>query len=133
MQVDPTELELGEGQMLLLADDQPLLRETTRMLLESLGYQVMEAETGLAAVELFEVEKDRIDLALLDIGMPGLDGVEVARRIRAQRPSIPIVFITGFDHGLLTDHGIPGPEPEVLEKPFDLAVLARTLARGLRD
>ena len=77
---------------ILVADDEPDIRRIIRILLESRGYAVLEAPNGLAAVDMVR-EHPETDLVIMDIMMPGLDGVEASRRIRECSPA-PILFLT---------------------------------------
>lgn len=112
---------------LLLVDDDSAVREVTAAVLNDLGYSVLEAGSGGAALDLLERQPD-IDLVIVDFAMPGMDGVEVAQRMKQQRPALPILFITGFvDHAVLAGVG----EAEIIGKPFTLADLADKVAIAL--
>jgi signal transduction histidine kinase len=107
-------VEAVSGSTILLIDDDNAVREVTRALLHELGYRVLEAGSGGAALDLIEREP-RIDLLIADFAMPGMNGAEVARLARARRPSMPVLFVTGFaDHTALA--GIS--EAEIIRKPF---------------
>jgi CheY-like chemotaxis protein len=80
---------------ILLVDDDNAVREVTAAMLREFGYAVIEAGSGGAALELLEREHN-LDLMLLDFAMPGMSGSEVARQVQANRPGLPILFITGF-------------------------------------
>ncbi len=116
-----------DGEHLLLVDDDNAVREVTAALLRELGYSVVEAGSGGAALDMIERNRD-IDLAIVDFAMPGMNGVEVAQQAKQRRPSLPILFITGFvDHAALA--GIE--QAEVLGKPFTLVDLADKVALAL--
>ncbi len=115
------------GGHLLLVDDDNAVREVTATMLRELGYSVVEAGSGGAALDLVERTRD-IDLAIVDFAMPGMNGVEVAQQAKQKRPGLPILFITGFvDHAALA--GIE--QAEILGKPFTLADLADKVALAL--
>jgi signal transduction histidine kinase/ActR/RegA family two-component response regulator len=102
------------GTSLLLVDDDNDVRNVTAAILRDLGYVIVEAGSGGAALELLEYGPD-IDLALIDFAMPGMNGAELARRVRAMRPALPILFVTGYaDRTALPDV----KEAEVIRKPF---------------
>ncbi|MCB9731719.1 MAG: MASE1 domain-containing protein [Deltaproteobacteria bacterium] len=89
--------EPGDGApTLLVVDDEPLLLGLSQRMLERAGYTVLTAETGEAALALLE-GRDDVALALLDLTMPGLGGVETCRRLRARHPALRIVLSSGFD------------------------------------
>lgn len=86
----------GGDCLILVADDEPLLRSVLSRVLKHYGYRPLLARDGLEAVELFRENKDRVSLALLDILMPGLPGDEACERIRAERPGVKILFMSGY-------------------------------------
>jgi signal transduction histidine kinase len=120
----------GRG-TLLLVDDQPEVRRVTVNILERLGYVVLAADDGEAALEVFRREQERIRLVLLDVRMPRMDGAETLRRLRKVAPSLPVVIVSGFgaDKDLETIRGI-GVQG-VVEKPFTVAELSEVVARAL--
>jgi signal transduction histidine kinase len=99
---------------ILLVDDDHAVREVTSTTLRDLGYSVVEAGSGGAALDILAREPT-IDLLIIDFAMPGMSGAEVARQARAKRPTLPILFITGFaDRAALA--GIS--ETHIVGKPF---------------
>jgi CheY-like chemotaxis protein len=113
----------------LLVDDDSAVREVTAGILHDLGYGVIEAGSGGAALDVLDHQED-IDLLLVDFAMPGMNGAEVAREARARRPDVPILFVTGYaDTEALTAAGDDG----ILRKPFvekDLAAKLRAVLRA---
>jgi len=104
------------GLGVLIAEDETLIRLELRALLEDQGLVVCgEARDGLEAVAL--ARELAPDVALIDIGMPGLDGIEACRRIYAERP-IPIVMLTGHAEGELVERAIEAGAFSYLVKPF---------------
>ena len=99
---------------ILLVDDDHAVREVTSTTLRDLGYTVVEAGSGGAALDILAREPT-IDLRIIDFAMPGMSGAEVARQARAKRPTLPILFITGFaDRAALA--GVS--ETHIVGKPF---------------
>ena len=89
-------------------------REVTASILEEIGYVVLKAGSGGAALDLLD-QHTKIDLMLLDFAMPGMSGVEVARQIHQKAPALPILFVTGYaDKTALADVG----EERIIKKPF---------------
>jgi two-component system, response regulator PdtaR len=110
----------------LVAEDETVVRLDLRTLLEASGYEVVEARDGVEAVELAESEQP--DLAILDVKMPRLDGVEAARRILAGR-TLPIVMLTAFGHDEIVARAAETGVFAYLVKPFreqDLLPALRT-------
>ena len=101
---------------ILIAEDETIIRLDLRSLLESAGFDVCaEAKDGLEAVELARSEQP--DLAVLDVKMPRLDGIEAARRILAERP-IPIVMLTAYGQEELVARAVEAGVFGYLVKPF---------------
>jgi signal transduction histidine kinase len=118
---------LANGSKVLLVDDDGAVREVTAAMLRDLGYIVLEAGSGGGAFDLLERERV-IDLIVMDFAMPGMNGAEVARQARIDRPTIPILFITGFaDRGAIS--GIDGAQ--IIGKPFSRDELAEKVTHVL--
>jgi len=117
------------GGTVLLVDDDEQVRLTTAAMLRDLGFQVVEAGSGGAALEILDSHR-RIDLLLLDFAMPGMNGAEVARAAAARRPGLRILFVTGYADLAAITHV---DETRVIRKPFEERELARRLARAMRD
>ena len=98
--------------VILVVDDEDLVREMTRRSLEGAGYHVLEASDGARALGI--LMQGGVDVVVTDIRMPGMDGWELAGRLAAMSPHPPILFISGYD-AHLGSTGFPGP---VLAKPF---------------
>ena len=114
----------SRGATVLLVDDDNAVREVTRAMLHDLGYLVLEAGSGGAALDLID-RTPRLDLLIVDFAMPGMNGAEVARLARGRKANLPVLFITGFAERS-TMEGIE--EPQILRKPFvedDLAERVR--------
>ncbi len=119
----------GSG-TILVVDDEELLRVLLRQTLERHGFQVIVAEEGQEAVRLFQVSP-RIDLVLLDLRMPRMNGVETAGLIRAMDPAIPIVMMSG-NQDIDLANGSAGPRLQgFLQKPFRTRELRELLQRLL--
>ncbi|GAA0225933.1 PAS domain S-box protein [Cryptosporangium japonicum] len=116
----------------LVVDDEPDLRKSIEIILGRGGYAVLSAGSGDEAAQLASAYPGSIDLLLTDVTMPGLSGQEVARRLRADRPSMRVLFMSGFAQPLLTSKGTIGPDVTLVEKPFTrrslLAKVAEVLA-----
>jgi signal transduction histidine kinase/ActR/RegA family two-component response regulator len=115
------------GLVVLVVDDDDAVREVTAGFLSDLGYKVIEAGSGGAALDMVE-RHQRIDAVVLDFAMPGMNGADLAKELRVRRPSTPILFATGYaDADALTDVGTD----RVLHKPFSQAELARKVRGSL--
>ena len=118
----------GEPATVLVVDDDSAVRDLTVRALETLNYRVVAAENGLAALEILK-RTTQIDLALIDVAMPGLNGRQLATRIRASHPELAVIFMTGYDN--LSGTGDHLTEEILVKKPFNLASLAAAVERAL--
>jgi len=113
----------GHG-VILVVDDDDYILQAVYVALESFGYSVLLANSGAAAIEIFEERSEQIDLVLLDMLMPGMSGEETFRALRAIRPDVKVLLSTGFapDEAAqrFTDEGLAG----FLRKPYDPNQLA---------
>jgi CheY-like chemotaxis protein len=109
--------------VILLVDDDVETRETVALMLEALGYQVLQAGSGAAALGVAEHVPGRIDLLLTDVRMPGMTGVELARQLSAQFPEIPVLFASGYAAGALAEREGLAPGTTLLSKPFSIDTL----------
>lgn len=103
---------------LLVAEDDPDVRAVLAAVLTSNGYRVLEAANGDAAVEAYEANKERIDLLLLDVIMPGRNGWQVWEEIRGRHPDMKVVFMSGYTDDIINRQGMLGSGMTLIEKPI---------------
>jgi two-component system, response regulator, stage 0 sporulation protein F len=101
---------------ILVIDDEADMRFAVRMLLERSGHTVIEAENGDAA--LAKLEGESPDLVLLDMRLPGMDGIQILQRIREKRKDIPIIMVTGYGNVELAEQALQLGADHYLSKPF---------------
>ena len=121
----------GTSQALVLAvDDDDAVRTTTADILKGLGYSVVQAASGEAALELLD-QDGMIDVLLTDVVMPGMSGAELARRARTSHPRLPIVFISGY----ADTEGIAGDTllHRLVRKPFRPSDLRRQVEAAIAE
>jgi PAS domain S-box-containing protein len=123
-------LPRGSETVLVVEDDQQL-RLLARVLLQARGYQVLEAEGGEQALRLIETYPGPVQLLLTDVVMPGLNGPQVAERISAIRPSLKVMYMSGFTDDMVIRHGTIKPDVHFLQKPFTPATLAHKVREVL--
>ncbi|WP_372785697.1 response regulator [Phenylobacterium sp.] len=113
------------GRTVLVVDDEPQVRALTCETLELLGYRVLQADGGPAALDVLEHETP--DLMLFDYAMPGMNGAELAGIVRALFPDTPIVFASGHADTAAVEAALGG-QATILRKPFNMETLAQTIA-----
>lgn len=116
---------------ILLVEDEGAVRQVATRILSLLGYRVLEAADGAAALELAESQLDTIDVVVTDVMMPHVSGPELARALRARKPRLPVVFMSGYaglDNTALTELSTLGP---MVAKPFEQDTLASAVRREL--
>ncbi len=116
------------GQTVLVVEDADGLRELIIRLLERLGYTVLAAANADQALRLFE-DNPAIDLILTDVVMPGASGPELVVQLAEQRPSLKVIYMSGYTDDAIVHHGILDPGIAFLHKPFS----SETLGRKLHD
>jgi two-component system, cell cycle sensor histidine kinase and response regulator CckA len=122
----------GGAETILVADDQAPLQELVRVILESRGYRVLMACNGEEAVRLFEANWQAVDLVLLDVMMPELDGPEAYCRMSAVRDSLPVIFTTGHAaDAVLLNSTIDHAGAVFLQKPYTPENLCRAVRERL--
>ncbi len=115
----------------LLVEDDAGVRSLARRLLEQLGYQVHDQPSGTAALAWLTDAAPRIDLLLTDVIMPGMNGRELADKVRARRPDVKVLFVSGYTANVIVHHGVLDAEVEFLAKPYTLESLARRVREVL--
>ncbi|MDX8413718.1 MAG: PAS domain S-box protein [Mariprofundales bacterium] len=115
---------VADGKWILLADDAERVREPCAEVLMDIGYTVLQAEDGKEALALFQAHQAEIVLAILDVVMPHCGGVELAQKLRAINPKLPIIFATGYDKQSVLDPQHPMKNCKVLTKPYAFDHLA---------
>ena len=127
----PTESPRGK-ETILVVEDEPVLRDLANLILQGCGYQVLEAGNGVQALEVWNRDPHAIDLVLTDLVMPeGLSGVDLARRLLQTRPSLKIIFASGYSvDGLNTDFLRKG-QSAFLQKPYTHATLTNAVRECL--
>jgi PAS domain S-box-containing protein len=112
----------------LIADDEPVVREAADLMMRHHGYKTVLAADGHEAVRSFQANPNGFYAVLLDLTMPGLDGAEVLRVIRAQNPRVPVLMMSGFSEKDVFDRLRGFNDVGILRKPFTHAVLLRRIA-----
>jgi CheY-like chemotaxis protein len=123
--------ELHGAETVLVAEDQAAVRDLMVRVLEGLGYAVLAARDGSDAIKIEEGHPGPIDLLLSDVIMPGLNGPDLAQRLLRRRPSMRVLYVSGFTSHLATRLGTIGSRAGFLQKPFTPDRLARKVREVL--
>lgn len=121
----------GEGETVLLVEDEPSVRQLVRQVLDRRGYAVLEMESPKACLEFLEGYNAPIDLLLTDVVMPGMNGRELHRRIAETRPGLRALYMSGYTENVIVHHGVLDPGVALLHKPFSVKELSRKVREVL--
>ena len=124
----------SRGETVMLVEDDDGVRQIGVRMLKGFGYQVLTARDGVEAIEIFERERENVDLVLLDVVMPRMSGPETYKQMRAFKASLPAIFVTGHDlkseiHEL--DDYPEGSSIRILRKPYSKARLGKEIGELL--
>jgi CheY-like chemotaxis protein len=111
------------GETVLVVEDEPVVRSLILEVLGDLGYRALEADDGPSGLRVLE-SKQRIDLLVTDVGLPGLNGRQLADHARVLRPNLRVLFITGYAEKAAISSGFLEPGMEMITKPFAVDDLA---------
>jgi len=117
------QLVVGEGETILVAEDDDLVRETALNMLTSNGYKVIEARSGEVALEQFKKHRELVDMVLTDVVMTGMNGKELAQKIGEISPRTGFLFISGYTENVIANQEVLDPGIEFLQKPFTTSAL----------
>ena len=112
-------------------EDEASVRSTVRRLLERHEYRVLEATNGQDALALITARHGEVDLILSDMVMPGMGGAELATRVRAFAPALPVLLMTGYTEEALARNGDRPLDQEIIEKPFTLQIVLEKVRTAL--
>lgn len=123
---------LGQGQSILLVEDDDSVRLINQEALGELGYQVYVARDGDEALRVFNGVAN-IDILLTDVGLPGMNGRQLAEVMQQLKPRLPVLFLTGYAEGAMARADFLGPRMQLLTKPYTLEILASRVASMLAE
>ncbi|MCP6761423.1 MAG: PAS domain S-box protein [Fischerella sp. CENA71] len=126
-EVDDFQMDLGNGELILVVDDEAFVRDVTKTSLEELNYRVLIASDGVEAFSLYIQHKDEISVVLMDIQMPSIDGLNTIRILQRMNPKVKIIAISGLtsNQKLLETAGIH--VQAFLPKPYTIKELLETI------
>ena len=115
----------------LLVEDDEMVGEMTRAMLERIGYTVQAVSTPEAALAFFEGDGQPVDLLMTDVVMPVMNGKQLRDRIAAIRPDIRTLFMSGYTANVIVQHGVLDEGVHFIQKPFSMNHLARMVRKAL--
>ena len=127
----PAPLARGQGTILVVEDEEAIRRMLVLTLAEC-GYTVLAAVDPAGAIQLANSHKGAIDLLMTDVVMPGMDGMDLAKRLRQAIPDLRVLFTSGYAGKALATHGLEAGRHELLTKPFTSRTVVEAVRRALR-
>src|SRR5689334_9043470 len=115
---------------ILVIDDERDIREMIAEALETEGYRIQQAETGARALEILSSQP--VDLVLSDIQLPDMSGIDLAARIKAQQPELPVVMVTALAQADMAIEALKLGASDYVTKPFDLDTLSASIRNILQ-
>ena len=137
----PAPAAAATGGIVLVVEDEPLLRTLSGRVLEAEGYSVLMAESGTEALDLLERHANGVSLVLTDVAMAGISGRELGRRLAVERPDLPVLYMSGFPADEAVRNGLLLEHQPFIQKPFApdalaeavRAMLERTVPGGAQE
>jgi CheY-like chemotaxis protein len=124
---------LSGSETILLVEDEPSLLSLGASMLGNLGYTVITAGNSEEAIDLFREHGSAINLVMTDVIMPGMNGSELCDALKAIRPGLRVLYMSGYTADAILHRGIIDPGIHFLQKPFPLSDLARAVRAALSD
>ncbi len=124
---------LGGRETVLLVEDEAILLNLAKTILQRLGYTVLSASTPMAALQLVQENAGEIDLLITDVVMPEMNGRELARQLSSLRPTMRCLYMSGYTANVIAHHGVLDAGIHFIQKPFSIDDLARTIRETLQD
>jgi CheY-like chemotaxis protein len=122
------------GETVLVVEDEPVIRNLIVEVLQDLGYRALEASDGPAGLKILQ-SRQHVDLLVTDVGLPGINGRQLADAARETRPHLKVLFITGYAENATLANGFLDPGMQMITKPFAVEALAtriRSMIQGTK-
>ncbi|HET9789127.1 MAG TPA: response regulator, partial [Pyrinomonadaceae bacterium] len=129
----PVDMPVGNGELILVVDDEESIREITSGTLQTFGYRVLTASDGTEALALYADKKNEIAVVLTDMVMPFMDGPATIRALLRMNPGVRIIAASGLGAGQRAGEGALEGVSVFLNKPYTAEKLLKTLAQVLKD
>ena len=116
---------------ILVVEDNELVRNLACEMLQLTGYNILSADGGESAIQVFEQHKGRVDLLLTDVIMPGINGKEIALRLCSEKPELKVLYMSGYTGNIIGQHGLLKEEVHLIQKPLSLKALSDKIRQVL--
>jgi CheY-like chemotaxis protein len=116
---------IATGETVQVVEDEPVVRGVIIEMLQDQVYRTLQAVDGPSGLRMLRLNQRRIDLLVTDVGLPGMNGRQLADQARETRPGLKILFITGYAENAVIAKGFLQPGMEMITKPFDLDNLSQ--------
>jgi DNA-binding NtrC family response regulator len=126
-------MNVEKAQVVLVIDDEEAVRDAVTDILEFVGMVVMSAVDGISGIELFRAHQEEIDLVLLDLSMPGLNGADTFDELRKINPAAKVILSSGYDEAEATRYFVGQGVVSFLQKPYNMPVLVKKVRESLGD
>jgi two-component system cell cycle sensor histidine kinase/response regulator CckA len=127
------EEDIQGTETILLAEDEEVVRKLARKVLESYGYQILEAASGGSALLICERHQEPIQLLITDVIMPEMSGRELAERLSSLRPEMKVLYMSGYTDNAIIHHGVLDEGTDFIQKPFVPNALAQKVREVLDE
>jgi PAS domain S-box-containing protein len=127
------EIPVGEGEVVLLVEDEPTVSEMCQAIFDKLGYRVLSADTPEEALQMADEHPGEIDLLVTDVVMPGMNGRELTQQIQALYPDIKALYMSGYTADVIANRGVLEKEVQFIQKPFSVKDLAIKVKKTLKN
>ena len=127
------EIPAGQGETVLVVEDEAAVLKLTQKTLTGLGYTVLKALSPRAALKLVDSHSDPIDLLISDVIMPEMNGRDLAEQLKARYPNLRVLFMSGYTANVIAHRGILDEGVHFIQKPFNRADLARKVREALLE
>ena len=117
----------------LLVDDEKMVLDVGKAILQRLGHEVITAESGEEALDQFDRHRDRIGCVVLDLTMPGMDCSATFERLREMAPQLPVIIASGMSAEQVSGQFVSQPRTTVIQKPYQVADLSAKIQSFVQD
>ncbi len=131
MQADAVPEQVGNGELVLLVEDELPVRNVIQEMLEVLGFDVVTADSGSEALQVFDRFQNNLELVISDVVLSGISGIEVSQKIQETKPNLPVVLMSGYPLGDDARTQLSAGTTDWISKPFSSEQLGQIIARVL--